>query len=254
MTAAIIENTTFRTWMTQLCQPRGDQPEWPTMMVRMLEEEFVRQRAVDRRYAGQKVFIDRDDHDPLKATVPEKRAVYGLYHLCRKQAGRCLRIGEDPFWLLGYEWPNQGSYRKRCADLVGLTPDGGLVVFECKLDRNSYAPLAAVFEGLDYLSCLTGEHNFERLAAGFWEWHEKLTEEDIPEGFRECEPDYSAQHSVVVLAPQGYYELYTRSQRGQGWRDLAAMRANPGPNLGIGFALSDFSTPTAQWVEPGKFS
>jgi len=251
--AASIGNTTFRDWMNQLCQPRGNQAEWPSAMVWMLETEFLRQRTVDRTYTGQNVFINRDDHDPLKATVPEKRAVYGLYHLCRKKSARCLKIGEDLFWLLGYEWPNQGNYRMRRADLVGLTREGGLVVFECKLDRNPYAPLAAVLEGLDYLSCLTGERNFDRLAAGFWEWREKL-EQDVPPGFEQCEPDPASRQSVILLAPQSYYNLYTQSGRGQGWQNLAAISWQTCPRLGIGFALSDFETPTAQWVDPKSFS
>lgn len=247
MTTAI-ENTTFRTWMTRLCQPRGDQPEWPTTMLWMLEAEFLRQRTVDRAYTGKNVFINRDDHDPSKATVPEKRAVYEFYHCCRRESGHCLKVGADRFWLLGYEWPNQGNYRMRRADLVGLAMDGGLVVFECKLDQNPYGPVAAILEGLDYLSCLTSERNFKRLCAGFWEWREKLEDQDVPKGFEQSEPDLTARHSVIVLAPQGYYDKYTRSRRGQGWQDLAESRLQPCPSLQVGFAVSDFRTPESQWA------
>ena len=76
----------------------------------MLTEEFVRQRALGFCYAGE-VFKDRDADDPAAAVLPEKRAVKDLYHRCRVNAGGVFRIGTEVFWLLGYEWPNQGHGR-----------------------------------------------------------------------------------------------------------------------------------------------
>jgi hypothetical protein len=59
------------------------------------------------------VFKDRDADDPAAAVLPEKKAVKELYHRCRTEAGGVFRIGTEPFWLLGYEWPNQGTDRGR---------------------------------------------------------------------------------------------------------------------------------------------
>jgi hypothetical protein len=95
-----------------------------------LHAEFRRQQAVGRCYAGE-VFKYRDGDDPTRATSPEKRRVRDLYHVCLRQAAGCFRVGDTPYWLLGYEWPNQGRDKGRRADLVGLTAAGGLAVFEC---------------------------------------------------------------------------------------------------------------------------
>jgi hypothetical protein len=100
-----------------------------------------------------------------------------------------------------------------------MSRDGGLVVFEGKLADNSYPPLSAVLEGLDYLACLTSEPNFVRLQEDFWDLAEKVGK--CPDGFNRIEPTRSARHTVVVTAPQEYYERYNRSRRGQGWKDLA---------------------------------
>jgi len=141
-TPSLPTSTTFREWMDHLIASRGAQPEWPWLMREMLIAEFVRQKALGFCYASE-VFKDRDADDPTTAVMPEKRAVKDLYHRCRIDCGGVFRIGTEAFWLLGYEWPNQGRDRGRRADLVGLNAVGGLVVFECKLATNSYGPFAA---------------------------------------------------------------------------------------------------------------
>lgn len=212
-------DTSFRTWMTRLCQPEGDRPEWPVLLCSMLEAELARQQVIARTYAGQKLLVPRAQHDYLAATG-EKRAIYGLYHRCLKEADGCLTIGDDRYWLLSYEVPNQDNYQMRRADLLGLTDKGGLTVFEAKLGDNTCAPIAAVLEGIDHLACLTSEPNFLRLQQDFWELREAM--EHVPPGFEDVEPTGTAQHSVIVLAPEDYYGLYCRSGRGRGWQDLAA--------------------------------
>ncbi len=245
--SATFSPTPFRRLMLELCRPRGDEPEWPWVLCQLLEGEFLRQQQVDSEYTGRQVFIDRDNHDIANATSPERRAVYTLYHLCREQASRCLRVGDETYWLLGYEWPNQGNRRMSRADLVGLKRDGGLVVFECKLQNNRYAPVAAILEGLDYLACLTREQNFDRLHEGFWAWRDQEGFQ-IPDGFLDSEPDRAAKHAVILLAPQGYYDLYTRSQRGLGWQSLARVGRCSCDKLELGFAVSDFQSTTGSWA------
>ena len=241
-----LPKTNFRVWMERLVSPRGDLPEWPWLLRELLAEEFHRQRIVDRRYARE-VFKDRDGHDPTSARVQEKRKAYGLYHLCRFRAGGCLTVGDTRFWLLGYEWPNQGRERGRRADLIGLTVGGGLTVFECKLDGNPYAPFAAVLEGLDYLACLTAESNFQKIREGFSRWRLKPAQL-IPPDFGATEPRPSGDHGVVVLAPAGYYSLYRRSNRGTGWGDFAAAYSPQDLSPTMRFAQCDFDGPVGAWV------
>jgi len=229
--------------MNQLLQPKGDRPEWPLLLQLVFEEELKRQQDVDRIYAGKRILIPRHDHEYSSATG-EKRAVYGLYHRCLETDSGRLTIGQDDYWLLSYEVPNQGDERMRRADLVGISESGGLVVFEGKLADNSYPPLSAVLEGLDYLACLTSESNFVKLQEDLRSFPEPVKK--CPEGFDRIEPTRSAEHTVVVLAPQGYYEKYSRSRRGQGWKDMAS--AGPGTaSLGIRFA-------TAELESDGSFS
>lgn len=236
-------DTPFRTWMNQLLQPEGDRPEWPLLLSLMLEAELCRQQTVGRTYAGKRVLISRDEHEYRSATG-EKRAVYGLYHRCLEKASGRLSIGQEDYWLLSYEVPNQGNSRMRRADLLGMSRDGGLVVFEAKLSDNSYPPLSAVLEGLDYLACLTSEPNFVRLQEDFWKLVEKTGK--CPEGFGRIEPTRSARHTVVVLAPKKYYERYSNSKRGQGWKDIAL--------AGLATASPRFRFAIAELQSDGSFS
>jgi hypothetical protein len=191
------------------------------------------------------VFKDRDDDDPAAAVLPEKRAVKDLYHRCRTETAGVFRIGAEAFWLLGYEWPNQGGDRGRRADLVGLTRQGGLVVFEGKLATNSYSPFAAVLEGLDYLACLTSESNFTKIQDGFSRWAAKQGV-TVPPEFQNVAPCSTAEHEVIVLAPADYYGLYSRSVRGTGWQSFAALPASS--VLSIRFAVADFTSPVGTWA------
>jgi hypothetical protein len=181
--------TNFRRWMEYLNSPRGDTPEWPWLLRELLQDEFRRERRGGHCYAGD-VFKDRDGEDPTLATAPEKRRVRDLYHACRIQTNGCFHIGNTPYWLLGYEWPNQGREKGRRADLVGLTAEGGLAVFECKVDGNSYGPFAAILEGLDYLACLTAETNFEKIRHGFSRWRANGPEKEDKNPIREAARPY----------------------------------------------------------------
>jgi len=230
-----MSDTPFRSWMTRLCEPEGDRPEWPVLLCSMLQAELSRQQAVPRTYAGKTILISRIQHDYQKASG-EKRAVYGLYHRCLEETGGRLTIGDNHYWLLSYEVPNQDNYQMRRTDLLGLNEAGGLAVFECKLGGNTYAPIAAILEGVDYLACLTSEPNFVRLQQEFWVLRNDI--EHVPEGFQDVEPTGSAQHSVIVLAPEDYYGLYCRSGRGRGWQDLntTSWRSS---TLRVGFAVAE---------------
>ena len=235
--------------MTALCQPDGNRPEWPLFIRWALQEQLHREQHTEREYAGKQLLISRTDHDYENATG-EKRAAYGLHQNAHQTSSGCITIGDERYWLLSYEVPNQDNSRMRRADLVGLNRTGGLVVFECKLERNPYAPLAAVLEGLDYLACLTCQTNFVRLQGDFW-----LLGLTAPEDFKGIEPTRQACHEVIVLAPKGYYELYTRSNRGSGWRDLARTRTQNWESVRIAFAETEvdgdgFFSQELRWCDP----
>ena len=212
-----MSDTTFRTWMKRLSNDNGERAEWALLLRWMLEAEFEVQQRIDRPYNGERILIDRTSHKFESATVREKRAIYGLFHHCQKESGGCLLIDDVPVWLLTYETPNQGSSRGRRADLVGLTKDGGLVVFEGKLGKNSYPPISAVLEGLDYLSCLMSDSNFKKLISEFHELKKKLP---APEGFEKTKPNRSACPMVIVLADSVYFKHYDKSKRCPGWREM----------------------------------
>src|SRR5437763_56033 len=113
--------------MTHLTSARGGEPEWPWLLRELLVAEFGRQRTSGDCYAGE-VVLPRFDSDPSRTAKQEPRAVKDLLACCRSANGGVFRIGDEAYWLLGYEWPNEGSQRRKCADLVGLNPRGGLVV------------------------------------------------------------------------------------------------------------------------------
>lgn len=244
----------FRDWTRRLREVRGNQPNWPWLLGFALEDEFRRQCTVETGYSGE-VFLDRDEQ-PYREGDTERRMVGNLYHVCLSENSGCLKTGDEDFWLLGYEWPNQGGDQEkgRRADLVGLTTDGGLVVFECKRHDNDDPPFTALVEGLDYLASLLRGPNFSRIIEGTKQWRNS-SEKTIPDSHRKVEPRLEAKAAIIVLAPKEYFAgRYTRSRRGQGWADLAAVSNQVCDSFRIGFAISDFKTPTAQWVDPGSFS
>ena len=135
----------FRIWLEQLRNVRGHRPLWPVLLGAALDSEFQRQRSIDESYKGD-VFKNRDDHR-LDEGEKEERLVAQLYRLALADDG-CLHLGSQRIWLLGFQWPTQGGVGEmgRRADLVGLTTDGGLVVFEAKRE-NGDAPIIAIAEG-----------------------------------------------------------------------------------------------------------
>ena len=244
-----MKDTRFRTWMTDLCKPDGDRPEWPLLMQWMLQEQLEREQSVERTYDGARILIPRVGHQ-FEAASREKPATYGLYHNCLHETSGCLTIGDERYWLLSYEVPNQDGRVMQRADLLGLTVSGGLVVFECKLQNNGYAPVAALLEGLDYLASLTSTPNFERLQREFPDLLESIGK--IPDGFKDVRPVRDACHEVVVLAPSKYYEKYIRSNRGTKKVGLGGLR-DRSKTLRFGFATSEledhaFSTNVA-WTD-----
>ena len=122
--------------------------------------------------------------------------------------------------------------------------EGGLVVFEAKLARNSYAPVCSLLEGLDYLAGLTCPTNFAKLQG------EIGMLGDPPSRFREVKLNRNARHSVVLLAEQDYfYSTHERSSRGKGWRQLARIRPEEDNcTIALRFAVTDFKHPQGEWV------
>lgn len=242
--------TVFRAALHELEDVRGDRSEWPVILWELLASTFRCEQAIDRNYTGGGVFIDRDAHATIPSPDSERAAVYGLYRRCHGLGGTagssgCLTVGNEAYWLLGYEWPNQSSEAGRRADLVGLTTGGGLVVFECKKASNGLGPLGGAVQGLDYLACLTSAANFQRVRIGFDAWRDKPGRE-VPERFRGKAPDPLARHEVIVLGEPGYWGRYGRSGRGVGWEAFARVSGSGTP--AVRFAMCDFESTRAEWV------
>jgi len=211
----------------------------------MLIDTYLRERESESVYAGE-VFKHREDNYPIVAAAgTETRLVKELFHHCRLTTGRGFVIGNETYWLLGYEWPNQGGDKMARADLVGLNSAGGLAVFECKRGANTDdGPLMAVMEGLDYLSHLTTRPNFAKVVAGFGEWD--IQRDAIrPIGFEGVEPNLSALHEVIVLAPPEYFARHR--DKSPGWELFAALPTGSSSPV-IRFAESDFTLSQARWV------
>ena len=229
--------TNFRAWMAKLCEPAGDRPEWPLLLMWMLHEELQRSRLVDCEYAGETILIPRLERRAEAAKKAEDRAVYGLYERSLEERDGLLTIGDQCFWLLSYQVPNQHHQRRSCADLLALTMQGGLRVFECKSASSRTAPVAAMLEGLDYLACLLSPRNFARVQQEFVDLRATLPA--IPEGFVEIAPTASASHGVIVLAPQAYFDMYDRSRRGSGWFEIASVSRTAVSGLEVGCAIAE---------------
>ncbi len=249
--------TPFRRILTSLLPAREDNPDWPLAFTSSIYELFQHQRSCEISYSGKHVFIDRDDKCAEAASIgSEKSLTRLLFQKCRSDSSACLTIGDERFWLVSYEVPNFSNRSHQSADLVGLTIDGGLVVFECKIETNSYAPITSLIEGLDYLSCLLSQSNFARFQKELLVWKSKANQ-IVPKGFENTEPCSSARHQVVVLAPKSYYDKYQspndgekvpRSSRGLGWERVAKLGGTAHDKLLLRFARTDFDQTSAEWV------
>ena len=247
-------DTRFRTWMTQLCEPAGDRPEWPLVFQWTMQEQLRREQEVARTYDGSRILIPRSNRSIDQIKKPENRAVYGLYHECLAETDGCLTIDEDKYWLISYEVPSQENRKGQRADLLGLTTSGGLVIFEGKLGANRYTPIAALLEGLDYLACLTSRPNFVRVRKEFSSLKTEIGV--IPKRFDDIEPTADACHEVIVLAPLEYYRKYDSSGRGTGWQSLSILHDLPG-SVRLGFAVSEpdsdgFFSRQVHWCDSGS--
>ena len=247
-------DTLFRTWMTELNQPAGNRiprPEWPRLLQMVFDGQLNEEQGIDRAYAGPRILIPRHTHLRQAAAGSERRAVYGLYRNCFAEEDGRLTIGGEQYWLLSYEVPTQDNRPKQKADLVGLSSTGGIVVFEAKLGGNSYGPVASLLEGLDYLACLICDPNYRRIQEEIPLLIEEL--ERVPEGFEDVEPDRSKTCEVILLAPPDYYEKYSRSARGSGWKDLASAKSDD-KSIRCRMAVSDVDSDGSfgrhvQWCE-----
>lgn len=235
----------FRLWLEQLRSTRGHRPLWPVLLGAALDAEFQRQKESSACYAGE-VFIDRDSH-ALEDGEREERLVARLYRSALDGDG-CIALDQQRVWLLGFQWPTQGGVRekKRQADLVGMAPDGGIVVFEAKRSDGD-PPLVAIAEGLDYLACLLRPNNFAKITAGF---RKKWTGSQLPVplGFESVVPNREVRPQLVVLAPEAYFfGRQSRSIRGRDWPYLAAAGETMIPSVRLVFAATDFKSPIL-WV------
>lgn len=229
----------FRNWLKQLRDDvRGHRPLWPVLLGSALDAQYQVQKAEEDCYKGD-VFKDRDIH-PLDDGDKEERLVARLYRSALAADG-CLQLGPQKIWLLGFQWPTQGGAREkgRRADLVGMTGDGGLVVFEAK-SAEGEAPLIALTEGLDYLSCLYRTGNFEKIRSGFAKWIASRSY-PVPEGFANVSPVASIRPMLVILAPEAYFTgRHTRSIRGKDWPTWAAVGEDFIPSVCVKLATTDF--------------
>ena len=232
----------FRIWLDQLRGVRGHRPLWPVLLGAALDSEFQRQRSITECYKKE-VFKNRDDH-PLDEGEKEERLVAQLYRSALCSDG-CLQLGSQRIWLLGFQWPTQGGVREmgRRADLVGMTSDGGLVLFEAKR-TDGEAPLIAIAEGLDYLACLLRTGNIEKIRSGFKKWS-TTRRYAIPEGFAGVIPDETIRPILVVLAPEAYFKgRHSRSIRSKDWPLLATVGDSFIPSVRVCFATTDFRSTT----------
>ncbi|HEY1599552.1 MAG TPA: hypothetical protein VGG64_08125 [Pirellulales bacterium] len=211
----------------------------------LIRDEVNRIREDGAPYEGAAVFIDRDAVASGYADRPDQHredlSVYRLYTLVHRQAAGCLTVGDQPVWLVTCQVPNQGHYSRRAADLLGVRPDGSLVVFECKVANSSDTPFVALLEGLDYLAHLMIDQNFERLEQGFAEWrHGHAT----PTGFENVSMNLNGRHSVTVLAPQAYFDAHRLDSTGieQDWEFLCDRHWHAAPCIvELEFAVTDYT-------------
>jgi hypothetical protein len=230
------QTSLFRVCLERLRDEHGSSASWELFQAILLEAAFARMRDTSGGYKGE-VFVERDTKTYPECSK-EEHFVANLFHEARANQGRVLRVDDDSFWLLGFEWPNQGgdAEKKRRADLVGLNESGGLVVFECKLAANSDPPAIAFAEGLDYASHLMRQGNAARIQAGFASWRAKQT---VPDSFIDVAPDRNEPMDVVLLAPREYYEKHNML--------VPASTRLSDRVVRLRMATCDFRTPVGHW-------
>lgn len=265
------DDSQFRSWFRDcLGSLSGTVVEWPLLMRQVLSEELHRLRVSDQYYKGT-IFRNRDDKVlKYRARDPrdEEILVYRLYGAVHEKFEGVLMIGETPIWLFSCEVPNQGKTlsnrtKKRRADLLGLRQDGSIVVFECKGPHNRKdSPLYGLLEGLDYLGCLLSHRNLTRLNDDLLDWIVEYEPRELAtDQFSSVVPSWSsfainpqAQHGVIVLAPQEYFDLHVSDGSGQStdWWLLSnrfASKLCPDSKIDIDFAVVDFEQGQAKWLE-----
>lgn len=250
-------SSVYRDLMNQLDATQGHRPHWPIVLHNLLAAEFKRQQPLLAPYESE-VAIRREDSSWEHLGKIEDRDVRRLFKTCEDETHSVFTISGEPFFLLGWQWPNQGNERGRRADLVGMNSDGGLVVFEAKGIANSDTPFMAMLEGLDYLVHLTLEQNFAQIVAAVQQWRQAASP-DRPFAappFDSVEPSIEAPHEVVVLAPKEYFEMHSRSGetsgRGHGSKEFASTAFDTAGPIRLRFAVTDFTSPKATWCESGR--
>ncbi len=220
---------------------------WDWFVWFAINNAFSLMRDAPGAYKGD-VFKDRDELRYPNCTQ-EEHWVANLFHTAREKTDGVLEINDEPIWLLGFQWPNQAEERGRRADLVGITLEGGLVVFEFKLASNLAEPPAmAIPQALDYLSHLCRVDNFSKILNGFQAWRNKPGQ-IAPEYFKSILPDRDQRPMAVVLAPQQYYDHHLKNT---GWPKYLEMPTHGPERLGVRMKLAvcDFSQPAAKWFLP----
>jgi hypothetical protein len=94
--------------------------------------------------------------------------------------------------------------------------------------------------------CGSAEYFYLR---GFRRWRDKARSEGcvsvVPQAFARTDIDAGARHSVIVLAPQEYYEFHSKDAKEaeQEWH-LLSDRCWPSRHLPVGldFAVTDFKS------------
>ena len=247
-----MSDSLFREIFEHLRVLPGRRIEWPQLLRFVIENELTRIREEGQPYVGE-VFRDRDQHAYLhefhKGQHLEVVSAQRLYREVHRLGNGCLQLGDEDILLISYNVPNQHSYTRRCADLMGLRSNGSLVVIECKGQENTDSPLLAVFEGLDYLGHLAIPANIASLQKGFAVWRNKPrkagAKSKIPAEFGDVTIKPEARHAVIVLAPQNYFSMHLKDAKGKphDWQ-LLSDRAWPGTEFSVGldFAITDFKS------------
>lgn len=235
-----MSDTVFRQLLEQLRGNRGDAAHWTVILQSLFEHHLQQERKIDRVYEGQSILIDRREHGE-SAVSPENKLVYGLFrNLWKDETGpQLITIGQDVYFPLSCQVPNQGSHRGRRIDLLAMTQAGSLAVFEFKVAENqSDTVLAAVLEALDYLACLLGAGNMQRISDEFGKLkHYRLGPDH---SFCSVHPNEAAVPEVIVVAPKLYYEAASRSPRGTSGEWLRnSTAANESDVVRIRFAVTE---------------